>query len=100
VKGLLEVLDELRPSWANATNWRILRNARDVRRRVSNEFAETMFTKYAGHVLDTVIPQCDELNKAQFQGVDIFSYDAQCTGAIAYTQLAADVRQLWAPART
>jgi chromosome partitioning protein len=98
VKGLLEVLDELRPSWANGTNWRILRNARDVRRRVSNEFAETMFTKYAGHVLDTVIPQCDELNKAQFQGVDIFSYDASCTGSQAYAQLADDVRQLWAPA--
>lgn len=64
---------------------------------MSNEFAETMFTKYAGHVLATTIPQCDELNKAQFAGVDIFSYDPRCAGAIAYTQLAEDVRQLWAP---
>jgi len=97
VKGLLEVLEELRPGWASAVNWRIVRNARDVRRRVSNEFAETMFTKYAGHVLEIVIPQCDELNKAQFAGVDIFSYDASCSGATAYTQLAKDVRALWAP---
>jgi len=96
VKGLLEVLNELRPQWATDQNWRILRNARDVRRRVSNEFAEAMFTKYAGHVLETVIPQCDELNKAQFAGVDIFTYDASCSGAVAYTRLAADVRELWA----
>jgi cellulose biosynthesis protein BcsQ len=60
VKGLLEMLNDLRPQWATDQNWRILRNARDVRRRVSNEFAETMFAKYGGHVLETVIPQCDE----------------------------------------
>jgi chromosome partitioning protein len=97
VKGLLEVLEALRPGWATAVNWRILRNARDVRRKVSNETAETMFSKYAGHVLDTVIPQCDALNQAQFLGQDIFSYDGQCSGAIAYQQLAEDVRALWAP---
>jgi hypothetical protein len=37
------------------------------------------------------------MNKAQFAGVDIFSYDAGCPGAIAYAQLAEDVRALWAP---
>jgi chromosome partitioning protein len=98
VTGLLEVLGELRPQWATDRNWRIVRNARDVRRRISNELAEEMFTKYAGHVLETVIPQSDELNKAQFAGVDIFTYDARCSGAVAYTQLANDVRELWAPA--
>lgn len=97
VQGLLEVLHTLRPGWATDKNWRILRNARDVRRRVSNEFAEAMFVKYAGHVLETVIPQCDELNKAQFAGRDIFSFDAHCSGARAYRQLAEDVRELWAP---
>ncbi len=95
VKGLLEVLAELRPGFATATNWRILRNARDVRRRVSNAVAETMFDLYQGHILETVIPQCDALNQAQFQGVDIFTYDASCSGAIAYAQLAADVKALW-----
>ncbi len=99
VKGLLEMVDELRPGWTTGSTWRILRNARDVRRRVSNAVADTMFDKYAGHVLDTVIPQCDALNQAQFQGVDIFSYDASCAGAIAYAQLAEDVRALWAPSR-
>lgn len=98
VSGLLNLLHNLRPSWATDRNWRILRNARDSRRRVSNEIAETMFTKYAGHVLETVIPQCDELNKAQFAGQDIFSFDARCSGAVAYAQLADDVRALWAPA--
>jgi chromosome partitioning protein len=97
VKGLLEMLDSLRPQWATGRNWRILRNARDVRRKISNAVAEAMFTQYSGHVLETVIPQCDALNQAQFQGVDIFSYDATCSGAVAYTQLAEDVRQLWAP---
>jgi chromosome partitioning protein len=56
VKGLLEMLDDLRPQWATDRNWRILRNARDVRRRISNDLAEEMFNKYTGHVLETVIP--------------------------------------------
>lgn len=99
VKGLLEVLADLRPGFVTDQNWRILRNARDVRRRVSNAVAETMFDLYAGHILETVIPQCDALNQAQFQGVDIFTYDPSCSGAIAYTQLAEDVRALWSPAQ-
>lgn len=96
VRGLLEVLDSLRPGWANGSNWRILRNARDVRRKVSNETAETMFAKYAGQVFTTVIPQCDALNQAQFLGQDIFSFEGNSSGAIAYAQLAEDVRRLWA----
>jgi hypothetical protein len=45
------------------------------------------------------MPQCDELNKAQFAGEDIFfSYAADCAGALAYTRLADEVRRLWAPA--
>jgi len=97
VRGLLEVLDSLRPGWANGSNWRILRNARDVRRKVSNDTADAMFAKYAGQLFATVIPQCDALNQAQFLGQDIFSFDGHCAGAIAYEQLAEDVRQLWAP---
>jgi hypothetical protein len=52
VKGLLEVIDELRPQWATAANWQIPRNARDVRRKVSSEFAETMFTNTAARARD------------------------------------------------
>jgi len=94
-RDLLEVLQLLRPGF---TDWRILRNARDGRRALANATADVLFAQYADHLLKTVIPQCDDLNHAQFKGVDIFTYAAHSTGAAAYTRLAAEVRALWAPA--
>jgi chromosome partitioning protein len=93
-RDLLEVLQLLRPGFAN---WRILRNARDSRRALANATADALFAQYDDHLLDTIIPQCDDLNHAQFKGVDIFSYAAHSTGAIAYTQLAAEIQRRWAP---
>jgi len=95
-RDLLEVLRILRPGFAD---WRILRNARDGRRAIANATADALFTQYAGQLLETVIPQCDDLNHAQFQGVDIFTYAANCSGAIAYSRLAEEVRTLWASNR-
>jgi chromosome partitioning protein len=93
-RDLLEVLQLLRPGF---TDWRILRNARDGRRAIANATADALFAQYAAQLLETVIPQCDDLNHAQFKGVDIFTYAASSTGAMAYTRLAEEVRRLWAP---
>jgi chromosome partitioning protein len=91
-RDLLEVLQILRPGF---TDWRLLRNARDSRRAIANATADALFAPYADRLLETVIPQCEDLNHAQFQGVDIFSYASQSTGALAYRQLAEEVKRLW-----
>lgn len=94
--GLVDLLDVLELLNERAREaCRILRTQRNESHSIANGLIEDALEPYRARVLQTMIPQCSELNQAQAKRQDIFSYAPRSTGAAAYAQLAGEVMGLW-----
>jgi chromosome partitioning protein len=86
---LLDVLELLNEPARGAC--RILRTQRNESHSIANSLIEDALEPYRDRVLQTIIPQCSDLNQAQAHRQDIFTYAPRSTGAAAYAQLAGEV---------
>jgi len=85
---LVDVLHMLRPGF---DRWRILRTQRDARASKTNEAIDAVLAEYSSRLLQTVIPKSEALNQSQIVRQDIFEYDKQSAGAVAYSMLCGEV---------
>lgn len=66
----------------------ILRTRVDLRNGRANQYMEdALRSRYARHLLETVIPVNTRLALAQLEGTPVSLYDRRCSGAVAYGAL-------------
>jgi chromosome partitioning protein len=93
--GLQDLVDMLRLLRGRAFDeWRILRTAVDSHNKVANEAIGKALTEhYPAWMLKTFIPRSEALNKSQIARVDIYEFDRDSAGALAYFALAVEVEE-------
>jgi chromosome partitioning protein len=89
VVDLLELVAVLKGDGWN--EWRILLTKVDSRKSVTNEAVMAALSKWQDKILKTVIPQSEPLNQAQIERTDIFTYEPDSKGAIAYKALTEEI---------
>jgi cellulose biosynthesis protein BcsQ len=68
-------------------NYRILITKLDPRKTVTNEVVMAQLAQWKDKFFEAKIPQSEQLNQAQMERTDIFSFDAKGKGALAYEAL-------------
>jgi chromosome partitioning protein len=91
--GLVDVLELVSViKGADFDAWRILITKYDPRKSVTNEAILAGLARWKDKMFATTIPQSEPLNQAQIQRTDIFTFDPNSAGAIAYTALATEIQ--------
>ena len=86
---LLEMIGLIRGPAFDA--WRILLTKHDNRKSVTNDVIMAALERWQDKMLRTRIPVSEPLNQAQIEGTDIFTFDPQSTGAVAFEELALEL---------
>ena len=89
IVDLLEVVALIRGDTFN--NYRILLTRFDTRKSLTNEAVQAALVDWQGHMFATRVPQSEPLNQAQIARTDIFSFNANSKGAMAYEALAQEI---------
>ena len=69
----------------------ILRNARDARTRLSNEFVEEQLAPFRKHLLKTVIRRNEAINQAQMNGEPVMVFAPRSHGAEDFRELTREI---------
>lgn len=86
---LLEVISILKGESFDA--WRILLTKVDSRKSTTNETVMISLSQWKNKMFKTSIPQSEPLNQAQMARTDIFTFDKQSKGALAYDALTEEI---------
>jgi chromosome partitioning protein len=90
--GLVDLLDVIFTlKGERFDNYRILITQYDSRRSVTNEAVMTQLAPWKDKFFKTFIPQSEQLNQAQMERTDIFTFDSKGKGALAYEELAKEI---------
>jgi chromosome partitioning protein len=90
--GLVDLLDVIFTlKGENFDNYRILITQYDSRKSVTNEAVMTQLAPWKDNFFETFIPQSEQLNQAQMERTDVFSFDAKGRGALAYEELTKEI---------
>ena len=65
----------------------------DARLRLANQIYEELKGHFGDMVFSTVIPRNIKLSESPSHGLPVIEYDPDSRGAIAYTQLARELKQ-------
>ena len=95
---ILNVVEELRNAAVNKDLevGGILMTMFDIRTRLSNQVLHEVKTHFPEKIFKTVIPRSVRLSEAPSFGKSIFEYDPTSSGAIAYGNLAKEVKKRFA----
>jgi len=86
--GLVDLLDLIAAlKGEDFENYHILITKLDPRKTVTNEVVMAQLAQWKDKFFEVKIPQSEQLNQAQMERTDIFSFDAKGKGAIAYEAL-------------
>jgi chromosome partitioning protein len=89
IVDLLELIAILKgDGWSD---WRILLTKVDSRKSVTNEAVMAALSRWQAKILKTPIPQSEPLNQAQIERTDIYTYDPDSKGAVAYKALTEEI---------
>ncbi len=72
-------------------DYRILRNNRDSRAKLSNNFIEEQLAPYQANIISTVIRRNEAINQAQMNGEPVAVFDPKSTGASDFEELVKEV---------
>jgi len=89
IVDLLELIAVLKGDGWN--EWRILLTKVDSRKTVTNEAVMAALSRWQDKILETAIPQSEPLNQAQIARTDIFTYEPESKGALAYQALTEEI---------
>jgi chromosome partitioning protein len=90
--GLVDLLDVIYTlKGEHFENYRILITQYDSRKSVTNEAVMTQLSLWKNKFFKTFIPQSEQLNQAQMERTDVFSFDSKGKGALAYEELAKEI---------
>jgi chromosome partitioning protein len=90
--GLVDLLDVIFTlKGEDFGNYRILITQYDSRKSVTNEAVMAQLAPWKDKFFKTFIPQSEQLNQAQMERTDVFSFDARGKGALAYEELTKEV---------
>ncbi len=90
--GLVDLLDVIFTlKGEEFDRYRILITQYDSRKSVTNEAVMTQLAPWKKNFLKTFIPQSEQLNQAQMERTDVFSFDAKGKGALAYEELTKEI---------
>jgi chromosome partitioning protein len=90
--GLVDLLDVIFTlKGEDFANYRILITQYDSRKSVTNEAVMTQLSPWKDKFFKTFIPQSEQLNQAQMERTDVFSFDAKGKGALAYEELTKEI---------
>jgi chromosome partitioning protein len=90
--GLVDLLDVIFTLKGEAfDNYRILITQYDSRKSVTNEAVMTQLAPWKDKFFKTFIPQSEQLNQAQMERTDVFTFDPKGRGALAYQELAKEI---------
>jgi chromosome partitioning protein len=89
IVDLLELIAVLKGD--NWSEWRVLLTKVDSRKTVTNEAIMAALARWQEKILKTSIPQSEPLNQAQIARTDIFTYEPESKGAIAYQALTEEI---------
>lgn len=90
--GLVDLLDVIFTlKGEEFENYRILITQYDSRKSVTNEAVMTQLSPWKDKFFKTFIPQSEQLNQAQMERTDVFSFDAKGKGALAYEELTKEI---------
>lgn len=92
IADLLELVHLLKGDSFDA--YRILLTRLDARKTRTNTAVLSALSPWEGKILRTVIPQSEPLNQAQMARQDIFRFDPECAGALAYRSLIEEIQTL------
>lgn len=92
---ILNVLEQIRSASVNPNIklGGILMTMFDIRTNLSRQVVSEVRGHFGEDVFDTLIPRSVRLGEAPSFGQSIFQYDPQSTGAVAYGELAKEVRK-------
>jgi chromosome partitioning protein len=96
---ITRMIDQVRASGANPNLVLegIVMTMYDMRTNLSQQVVQDVATHFGDKVYETLIPRSVRLSEAPSFGQPITEYDARCTGAVAYRQLAREfVRRIQA----
>jgi chromosome partitioning protein len=79
---LVEIISIIKGDTFN--EWRILLTKVDSRKTTTNQAVMAALAPWQQKIFKTVIPQSEPLNQAQIERTDIFSFEPQSKGALAY----------------
>ena len=90
VSDLIETIDEIREG-IGACEWRLLRNGLDLRRSTVNARVEKSLDAVRAHVMSTCIRTCEDINKAQMEGLPVETYNRRGNSAEDFRALTQEV---------
>ncbi len=90
--GIADLFDSIEAVKETETfDYRILRNNRDSRTKLSNSFIEEQLAPYRANLFHTVIRRNEPINQAQMNGQPVAVFDPRSTGAHDFTMLTEEV---------
>lgn len=90
--GLVDLLDVIFTlKGERFDDYRILITQYDSRKSVTNEVVMAQLAPWRDKFFKTFVPQSEQLNQAQMQRTDVFTFDPKGRGATAYRELAKEV---------
>jgi chromosome partitioning protein len=90
--GLVDLLDVIFTLKGEGFDrYRILITQYDSRKSVTNEAVMTQLAPWKDKFFKTLIPQSEQLNQAQMERTDVFTFDPKGRGALAYQELAKEI---------
>jgi chromosome partitioning protein len=90
VSDLIETIDEIREG-VGACEWRLLRNGLDLRRSTVNARVEKSLDAVRAHVMHTCIRSCEDINKAQMEGLPVETFNRRGNSAEDFRALTQEV---------
>lgn len=89
IADLFQSIEDVKES--DDFNYWILRNSRDVRNRLSNEFVEEQLKPFKNNLLKTVIRRNEAINQAQMNNEPVLIFEAKSHGAEDFNQLTREI---------
>ncbi|HIP38844.1 MAG TPA: ParA family protein [Desulfocapsa sulfexigens] len=89
IADLFQSIKEIKES-ENFPYW-ILRNSRDARTRLSNEFVEEQLTPFKSNLLETVIRRNEAINQAQMNNEPVVVFDPRSQGSEDFKKLTREI---------
>jgi len=90
VSDLVETIDEIREG-IGLCEWRLLRNGLDLRRSTVNARVEKTLDAVRSHVMKTCIRSCEDINKAQMEGLPVETFNRRGNSAEDFRALTQEV---------
>ncbi|ETW92167.1 MAG: hypothetical protein ETSY2_54290 [Candidatus Entotheonella gemina] len=90
VSDLVETIDEIREG-IGVCEWRLLRNGLDLRRRTVNARVEKTLDAVRAHVMEICIRSCEDINKAQMEGLPVETFNRRGNSAEDFRALTQEV---------